>query len=254
MFSRAHIPNETINKHSHAGQSNFNYGSRRQAQFQIRKAQSILGLQTGLGPCVTTHRQTAAQPPGPRTDLRIRRSMRLRYVEPESTVTDAIRQRRGGDLNELDRTLLHSLPIAAGWNGLLGAVRTQTSYSPAIRELVICRVAALNCAWYEWKHHYPLALEAGIDEHLLRLVKRGRDWDLSGMEDLANGTFRWTVLRYVDCMTVDIKVPKQVFDDLRLWCTEQETVELTGTIAAYNMVSRFLVALDVGEMDKAGIP
>jgi alkylhydroperoxidase family enzyme len=88
----------------------------------------------------------------------------------------------------------------------------------------------------------------------MQLVKKGRSWDLSGMEDMANGTLRWTVLRYVDCMTVDVTVPQQVFEDLRAWCTEQETVELTATIASYNMVSRFLVALDVGEMNSAGTP
>jgi alkylhydroperoxidase family enzyme len=180
--------------------------------------------------------------------------MRLNYIEPESTVTDAIRARRGGELNELDRTLLHSLPVAAGWNLLLGAVRTQTKYSPALRELAICRVAALNGAWYEWKHHYPLALEAGLDDELMQLVKKGRGWDLTGMEEMENGTLRWNVLRYVDCMTVSVKVSDEVFDDVRAWLTEEEIVELTATIASYNMVSRFLVALDVGEMNDAGIP
>src|SRR5204862_7754497 len=98
--------------------------------------------------------------------------MRLTYVEPASPVTEAIRVRRGGELNELDRTLLHSLPVAAGWNILLGAVRTQTSIQADLRELTICRVAALNGAWFEWKHHYPLALEAGIANALIQLVKR----------------------------------------------------------------------------------
>ena len=176
--------------------------------------------------------------------------MRLRYVEPESSVTDAIRLRRGGELNELDRTLLHSLPIAAGWNVLLGAIRTQTTVAPDLRELAICRVAALNSAWYEWKHHYPLALEAGIDDALLQLVKKGRDWDLSGMEDMQCGTLRWTMLRYVDCMTLQIVVPQQLFEDVRVWLKEQQIVDLTAIIASYNMVSRFLVALDVGEMSQ----
>lgn len=176
--------------------------------------------------------------------------MRLAYVEPDSSVTDAIRLRRGGELNELDRTLLHSLPIASGWNALLGAVRTQTTVPPDLRELAICRVAALNSAWYEWKHHYPLALEAGIDDTLLQLVKKGREWDLSGMEDMSCGTLRWTTLRYVDCMTLQIKVPQQLFDDVSVWCTQQQIVELTAIIASYNMVSRFLVALDVGEMSQ----
>ena len=176
--------------------------------------------------------------------------MRLPYVEPVTPVTDAIRIRRGGELNELDRTLLHSLPIAAGWNMLLGAVRTHTSISADLRELAICRVAALNSAWFEWKHHYPLALEAGVADNLLELVKKGREWNLSGMEDMECGTLRWTVLRYVDAMTLNVHVPDPLFEDLRAWWSEEEIVELTAIIASYNMVSRFLVALDVGEMNQ----
>lgn len=175
--------------------------------------------------------------------------MRLTYTEPVSPVTEAIRERRGGVLNELDHTLLHSIPVAAGWNVLLGAVRTQTSIQVDLRELAICRVAALNSEWFEWKHHYPLALEAGVDDTLMALVKRGREWDLSGMQDMECGTLRWTILRYVDCMTLDVKVPDPLFEDVRSWFTEKEVVELTAIIASYNMVSRFLVALDVGEMN-----
>jgi alkylhydroperoxidase family enzyme len=179
-------------------------------------------------------------------------AMRLPYTEPVSSVTEAIRVRRGGELNELDRTLLHSLPVAAGWNILFSAIRTATSIPAHLRELAICRIAALNGAWFEWKHHYPLALEAGVDDTLMQLVKRGNQWDLSGMEDMECGTLRWTVLRYVDCMTLNVQVPQALFDDLRPWMDDKGIVELTAIVASYNMVSRFLVALDVGEMNKGG--
>src|SRR5271170_3475343 len=183
------------------------------------------------------------------TQFQIHEAMRLPYVEPASPVTDAIRIRRGGQCNELDCTLLHSLPVAAGWNTFLGAIRTQTTIRADHRELAICRIAALNGAWYEWKHHYPLALEAGVDDALIQLVKKGKDWDLDGMQDMPVGTLRWTILRYVDAMTLNVTVSQQLFDDLRPWWTDQEIVELTAIIASYNMVSRFLVALDVGEMN-----
>ena len=73
--------------------------------------------------------------------------------------------------------------------------------------------------------------------------------DLQGMQDMQVGTLRWTILRYVDAMTLNVTVPQQLFDDLRPWWTDQEIVELTAIIASYNMVSRILVALDVGEMN-----
>ena len=55
------------------------------------------------------------------------------------------------------------------------------------------------------------------------------------------------VLRYTDAMTLDVSVPEDVFEELRAHMAEKEIVELTASVAAYNCVSRFLVALDVGE-------
>ena len=48
-------------------------------------------------------------------------------------------------------------------------------------------------------------------------------------------------------MTLDVQVPDSVFAELKKSFSEREVVEITATIAAYNCVSRFLVALDVGE-------
>ncbi|KAL9006289.1 MAG: hypothetical protein Q9188_000946 [Gyalolechia gomerana] len=62
---------------------------------------------------------------------------------------------------------------------------------------------------------------------------------------------QWAVMAYTDAMTKDVKVNDAVFMELRKWFNEREIVEITATIAAYNCVSRFLVALDVGEMNNA---
>lgn len=64
---------------------------------------------------------------------------------------------------------------------------------------------------------------------------------------------QWAVMAYTDAMTRDIKVPDAVFTELRKWFNEREVVEITTTVAAYNCVSRFLVALDVGEMNDASL-
>lgn len=48
-------------------------------------------------------------------------------------------------------------------------------------------------------------------------------------------------------MTLDVQVPDAVFADLKEIFEVQQIVEITATISAYNCVSRFLVALDVGE-------
>src|SRR5690606_13862838 len=70
-------------------------------------------------------------------------------AEP-AEVVDAIRRRRGGDLLELDRMLLHSAPLAAGWNAMMGNVRDQFTVAKKLRELAMCTVAVLNDASYEF--------------------------------------------------------------------------------------------------------
>ncbi|QYT05450.1 hypothetical protein H0G86_012343 [Trichoderma simmonsii] len=59
---------------------------------------------------------------------------------------------------------------------------------------------------------------------------------------------QWAVLRYADAMTKDIAIDEEIFTELQnSGLNSREIVELTVAVAAYNGVSRFLVALDVGE-------
>ncbi|EQL37154.1 hypothetical protein, variant 3 [Blastomyces dermatitidis ATCC 26199] len=186
--------------------------------------------------------------------------MRLPYVpnpppasnEEDEAILKRVQARRGErGLLPLDLALLHSFPIADGWNSFLGAIRTKTSISPDIREIAICRVAAINEAWFEWKHHVPLLTEAGFPDEALKLVQRGVDNPPTDAELAAlMSSKQIAVLKYTEAMTRTVNVPEEVFAELRRHFSEKEVVEITATVAAYNCVSRFLVALDVGEMNK----
>jgi alkylhydroperoxidase family enzyme len=46
-------------------------------------------------------------------------------------------------------------------------------------------------------------------------------------------------------MTRHIQVDEDVWNQVRTFGTDREVVELVGTIASYNMVSRFLEALEI---------
>ncbi|EQL02595.1 hypothetical protein G6O67_003681 [Ophiocordyceps sinensis] len=185
--------------------------------------------------------------------------MRLPYVSnppPTATPEDAaivarIRARRAPRLlQSLDLALLHSPPVADGWNSFLDAIRTKTSLGADIREIAICRVAVCNKAWYEWDHHAPLASEAGVSSAGLEVVKRLVLEGLDGPEELDDR--QWAALLYADEMTRSVQVQHQTFELLHRHFNHQEVVEITATVAAYNCVSRFLVALDVGERNGLG--
>ncbi|QRP48526.1 carboxymuconolactone decarboxylase family protein [Amycolatopsis sp. FDAARGOS 1241] len=164
---------------------------------------------------------------------------RLDYADADSEVADRIRARRGGRLTPLDRMLLHSPPFADGWNNLLGAIRKQGVLPGALRELAILRVAELNGAEYEWTAHAPVAEAEGLAPERIAALRRSGDPSVLDEAQQA-------VLAYTDAMTKRIAVPDKVFLALQKHFGDQEIVELTVTIGAYNLVSRFLVALEVG--------
>jgi alkylhydroperoxidase family enzyme len=161
-------------------------------------------------------------------------------AEPKDLV-NAIRTRRGGALLNLDRMLLHSPPLARGWNAFLREVRSSLSLPAKLRELAMCAVAVLNRADYEFHHHVPEFIRAG---GTAAQVEALRDMQTSG-DSLFDTTER-AVLELATQMTRDVQVTPETFAAVKAALPEaQQVVELVGTIAAYNMVSRFLVALAI---------
>jgi alkylhydroperoxidase family enzyme len=181
--------------------------------------------------------------------------MRLPYIDPNTSPTfsedqtearailDRVSARRAPrPLQPLDLTLLHSPPVADGWNSFLGAVRTKTSLSDDIREIAICRVAICNQAWYEWGHHAPLARAGGVKEEGMEILKmdkceKGQGDGLSEKQ--------WATVRFTDEMTRNVKVPDEVFDELRKWFDEKEIVELTATVSGGFTFARIYSSLSV---------
>ena len=167
---------------------------------------------------------------------------RLSYVAPAGAVTDRIRARRGGTLSPLDGMLLHSPEFADGWNSMLGAVRGQSTLPPDVRELVILRVAARNNADYEWRAHEPVARQEGLGDDQIAAIGLGGAGSGAGA---ALSPAQWAALAYADAMTMHVTVPEEIFQAVRAHFDDRQVLELTVTVAAYNMVSRVLVALEV---------
>ena len=153
----------------------------------------------------------------------------------------AILERRGGAYINLDLALLWSEPLARGWNAYVGAVRRQFAVSPRLKELAICVVAKLTGAGYEFTHHWPEYVKAGGDDTLRRRL----DDPARAMDDASFSDDERLAMRYAAAMTREVKVPEPLFRQVRARFEETELVELTAAIATYNMVARFLVALEV---------
>lgn len=133
--------------------------------------------------------------------------------------------------------LLNSPLLAEGWEQFFTIIRQKTSVPPRLREFVMLRVAVLNGAEYEFEAHVPHALAAGMTQEDVGKLRANRTESFQGIEKL--------VLQYTDAITRDLVVPDALYAQLDKAFEVKTLVELTATIAAYNMVSRFLIAMRI---------
>jgi alkylhydroperoxidase family enzyme len=161
------------------------------------------------------------------------------WASPDTApIVERIQAERGGRKLNLYAMLLHSPPLADGWRAFFTAIRQQCRLPARYRELAILQIAVLNRADYEFDAHVPFAVQAGLAPAQLEAMRSGlRAADLTAADR--------AVLDYATTMTRSVDVPEALFDSVRAHFDERETVELTATIAGYNTVSRFLVALQI---------
>jgi AhpD family alkylhydroperoxidase len=159
-------------------------------------------------------------------------------TRPELAEVESRIMQERGRISLLYQVLLNSGSIASGWERMLTAVRNQTSVPANLRELMILRVAVLNGANFEFEAHVPHAERAGITSEKIDALRVASPPDVfTSSEQL--------VLELADTMTREIVVPDTLMSRLRQRFDPQGIVEVVATVAAYNMVSRLLVALNV---------
>ena len=164
-------------------------------------------------------------------------------IQTPAELVAAIRSRRGGKLLNLDRMLLHSPPFAAGWNTFIGHVRNDLALPDKLSELAICTVAILNGADYELTQHAPEFLKAGGTRDQLAALS---DVTLPTFQKALFNRIEQVVIQLTIEMTGMVKVAPATMAAIKQHLqNDQHLVELVGVIATYNMVSRYLVALEI---------
>ncbi len=159
---------------------------------------------------------------------------------PELAELEAQIVAQRGRISPLYQTLLTSPPIAHGWEQMLTAVRKHSTVPALVRELIILRVAILNGAPYEYQSHLPLALAAGASQAAVDAVGQA-DRIGPGLDEATQ-----VLIELCDAMTRDVEVPDALYERVRAHYDDRQIVDACATIGAYNMVSRFLIALRVG--------
>jgi hypothetical protein len=135
--------------------------------------------------------------------------------------------------------LLHSVPLCEGWDFFFGKVRGGLSLSPRIKELIMCVVAILNGANYQYEHHAPLYVAEGAT---VEQAKALEDIDKSTFAEHLFSAEEQDIIALARTMTRDIVVPAALKQRMMQRHGVQAVVEAIAVAASYNMVSRFLVS------------
>jgi hypothetical protein len=128
----------------------------------------------------------------------------------------------------------------------------------------ILRVAARNKAAYEWIHHEPVGRSHGLTTLQLLIIRDISGWRTSRLDVLK--PLQSAALAFTDASTIEVQVPDPVFDALRgelenlvregkaNTTVDDLLVECAAVVSTYNMVSRFLVSLDVAGTSNDIVP
>ena len=107
-----------------------------------------------------------------------------------------------GRISPLYQILLNAPEIARGWEALLTAIRNRNSLSPAIREMIILRVAVLNKAKYEFDAHVPHALKGGLTESKIEALRQITIGDTFNEQELIS-------VQKVEVRSLDVRTHRQ---------------------------------------------
>lgn len=105
--------------------------------------------------------------------------------------------------------------------------------------------------------HAHVGLDAGLTPTQLTIIR-----DLHTPLPLPSSpaplsALQAAALRFADSSTFNVKVPQSQVDDLKSLLpgeVNQQLLEAAAVVAAYNMVSRLLISLDVGDMAANAVP
>jgi alkylhydroperoxidase family enzyme len=139
----------------------------------------------------------------------------------------------------LYRVIGHAPAMLRAWLDLAWPLRLHAKTSRRIRELLILRGAQVSGTRYEWAHHVPMALAAGVAQAQVDAL--GDDWPACPLFDEPEKA----VLRLADEVTRGPAASEDCIAALRRHFADAEVVELTLTASFYVCVSRFLRSMDV---------
>ena len=147
---------------------------------------------------------------------------------------------RGWEIPNLYRVLGHSPQMLRAWLDFAWPLRLEARTDRSVRELLILRGAQVSGTNYEWVHHLPMALAAGVTQEQIDALTD--EWASSPLYSASEKA----VLLLADEVTRGPGASANCIAALaEQGFSHAEITELTLTASFYVCVSRFLRSMDV---------
>ena len=168
---------------------------------------------------------------------------RIPYADIDASpqkVRDFFQKMGGADteVQNIFRMIAHSDISVREFIRLGARLLAKPHLEPRFRELAILRIAQLLGARYEWAHHVPIAVGAGVTREQIKEIA---EWHKSSLftDD------EKTVLAYTEEVVSDSQPSDDTFAAASKFLDSPSLVELTLSIGYWSMVAKFLKTFQV---------
>jgi alkylhydroperoxidase family enzyme len=146
--------------------------------------------------------------------------------------------RRGVAVPNLYRVMAHAPEMLRAWLDFAWPLRLNANSPRRVRELVILRGAQVSKTAYEWAHHVPMALSAGVTQAEID--------DIDHWREVATFTAaEKSALRLAEEVTEGPAASAECMQQLAEHFSPEEIVELVLTASFYVCVGRFLTSMAI---------
>jgi alkylhydroperoxidase family enzyme len=143
---------------------------------------------------------------------------------------------RGRAPSDIHRAIANAPNLLRAYMPLSNELRFGTRLDPRLRELAIVAVGWVTHIEHEFKAHSKMALAAGVSQEQLDNIGAHESSPVFNAQERA-------VILFSIASTQAVRVPDEVYGQLRQLFDDTLIVELVMEVAFYNMVVRVLGAL-----------
>jgi len=149
-----------------------------------------------------------------------------------------VKKNNNGRIIDVQRLVAHSPAAVREFVRFGNSLLVKGELNGRWRELAIMRLSFMIGARYEWAHHAPIALRAGITKEQIEKIDQWRDSNLFSEEDKV-------VLAFTEEVVRDSEPSAETFAAAGRFLGPTDLVELTLIIGYWSLVAKFLRTFQV---------